>query len=269
MKITLFGALAVQAGDHCIRGSQLGGIQPRAVLEMLLLARGHAVSKERIADMLWGEQQPRNTSASIEQSISVLRRKLFACPQQARSTLCTERNAYRFDADLADLDIDRFDDALQLAAVSTGDDRYTALNAAVACARHELLLDAPYAPWASEAREHYRCHTTRAHLALAKWHLRNERPQFALHHCDDALRFSPYCEEAYRLSMIADSLLGHVDLAHMTYLRCTRTLRANLGATPSAETLALAEAIRIGMSAAELVLAVRGTDAALPGALAA
>jgi DNA-binding SARP family transcriptional activator len=47
----------VEAGD-ARRPVALGGPRPRAVLAVLLLARGDVVSVDRLIDELWGEQPP-------------------------------------------------------------------------------------------------------------------------------------------------------------------------------------------------------------------
>jgi DNA-binding SARP family transcriptional activator len=42
----------------------------------LLVERDRPVPKDRIADLLWGDRQPRRVAATIETYVSVLRRRL-------------------------------------------------------------------------------------------------------------------------------------------------------------------------------------------------
>lgn len=55
---------------------ELGSPQQRAVLAMLLLARGGQVSVDRLMDGLWGEPVPRSAAGTVRTYISRLRRPL-------------------------------------------------------------------------------------------------------------------------------------------------------------------------------------------------
>ena len=246
MIVNAFGPLSVVTPSGIIRGGGFGGAQPRGVLEMLLLACGNTMSKEQLAEALWGDEPPRNSNGAVEQAVSTLRRRLVSSAATARMMLQTEPNAYRLATEHLDIDLVRFEQAWQRATLADGDEKYAALATAAACAREELLADAPYAAWAVEARERFRLQSTRAHLMLASWHLVHGRPERALHHCDDAVRLVPLSDEAHRLIMIADAMLGHSDLARDTFRRFTATLHTTLGATPSSDTAAVAEAIGRG-----------------------
>lgn len=54
----------------------LGGRRQRAVLAVLAAARGEVVSSERLADCVWGDAAPANTSAALQSYVSHLRRGL-------------------------------------------------------------------------------------------------------------------------------------------------------------------------------------------------
>lgn len=253
MIVNVFGPLSVMNADGNLRGSAFGGAQARATLEILLLARGNTVTKEQLADAVWGDAPPKNINSAVEQAICTLRRRLFVCAINARNVLQTEPNAYRIDTNLMDFDLDRFDRAWQLAATSDGDKKYEALAQAAACAHQELLADSPYAEWASESRERYRLQAARAHLKLAAWNLMHRRPESALHNCEHAVRHVPLSEEAHRLALVADTLLGHSDMARYSHQRFAATLHTSLGVAPSSETIAIYDAINQGTPAAELL----------------
>lgn len=76
MDVSLLGSLVVTTGARCVRGRDLGGAKPRGLLELLLLARGKSVSKDALADALWGMSPPNNVAGTIEQYVSLLRRRL-------------------------------------------------------------------------------------------------------------------------------------------------------------------------------------------------
>jgi DNA-binding SARP family transcriptional activator/DNA-binding NarL/FixJ family response regulator len=64
----------VAAGDG--RPLDLGGRRQRAVLALLLLARGDVVPAERLVDSLWGDQPPPSAAGALQAYISHLRRRL-------------------------------------------------------------------------------------------------------------------------------------------------------------------------------------------------
>lgn len=253
MEITLFGPLTVRTTDEVLRGSDIGGPKPRGLLELLLLARGRTVSKEYLAECLWGEQQPRNVAGTLEQYVCVLRRRLFADQTLARRVLRTEPGAYRFDTSMAELDIDRFDRLERQIEIAQPGGRHQLLAEAAEIAQWDLLDDAPYAPWALAERERYRSRVARVHLALGRHCLAVGSFHGAVRHGEEALRFAPFSEEAFRTIMVADHALGLADLARRAHLRCRDVLGNELGVDPSSETEAVAAAIDSGLPAQELV----------------
>ena len=55
---------------------QLGGPKQRALLALLLVDAGRAVSTDRLIDALWGEQPPRTAATSLQNFVSQLRKQL-------------------------------------------------------------------------------------------------------------------------------------------------------------------------------------------------
>lgn len=255
MEITLFGPLKVQTGEATLRASDIGGAKPRGLLELLLLARGRTVSKDQLAEALWGEDQPQNVAGTLEHYVCVLRRRLFDDQALARRVLSTEPGAYRFDTSMVDLDLDRFDRLMMQAELADSVRRPQLLAEAVSVAGHDMLDDSPYAPWAQHDRDIYRSRVARAHLALARHHMGAGNHEGAVRHGEEALRFAPYCEEAFRAIMVADHAMGLSDLARHTLLRCRQVLGDALGVDPASETETVAAAIDAGVPAPELLRA--------------
>lgn len=269
MQIQLFGALQIRHGGRTLRGGDLGGAKPRAILELLLLARGRTVSKDRLADALWGERPPRNVAAALEHHVCVLRQRLCDDPELAHRVVVTEPGAYRLDTGLVDTDIDEFDRLVRESETSDDDRRRCLLSRAVELAVDDLLDDAPYAPWTEHDRERYREKVARAHLWLARDALAGHHFVQTLRHAEDALRVAPYSEAAFRMIMVADHGLGHGDLARRAHARCRQVLADHLGATPSHETDALAAEIAAGAPAGHLVAVLLGGSTPRPLTVAA
>ncbi|MBI4933100.1 MAG: winged helix-turn-helix domain-containing protein [Actinobacteria bacterium] len=253
MNVTLFGPLQVTDGNRTLRGADFGGQKPRGLLELLLLARGRTVSKEQLADQLWGDAPPRNVAGTLEHYVCVLRRRLSDDQQLARRILVTESGAYRFGFDEVDVDIDRFDRLVLQAEYADDATCRRLLGEAVAIVGGDLLDDAPYAPWAAPERDLYRSRVARAHLWLGRDAVLTGAHSSAVRHGEAALRFAPYSEEAFRIIMIADHALGHADLARLTHLRCRQTLSECLSVDPTTETENVATAIDGGMPATDLI----------------
>jgi DNA-binding SARP family transcriptional activator len=66
----------------------LGGRRQRAVLALLLVARGEVVPTERLADAVWGGQAPADAVSALQSYVSHLRRSLQpGTPARARSAV--------------------------------------------------------------------------------------------------------------------------------------------------------------------------------------
>jgi DNA-binding SARP family transcriptional activator len=255
MNVTLFGPLHVSDDSRSLRGNDFGGAKPRGLLELLLLARGRTMSKDELAETLWADSQPRNVAATLEHYVCVLRHRLFDDQARSRRVIVTTRGAYRFDATDVRLDLDVFDRLLLEAEYADECARRELLREAVMLARSDLLDDAPFAPWAQLERDRYRGQVARAHLWLARDAVLGGQFAGGVRHGEQALRFAPYSEEAFRTIMIADHALGHDDLARSAYTRCRQTLGAELGVDPTTETECVASAIDAGVATGDLIAA--------------
>ena len=76
ISIRLFGQLSFEDGEQVLGPRDFGGVKPKQLLELLLCGHGAPVSKDRLADGLWGERLPQNVEATLETYVSVLRRSL-------------------------------------------------------------------------------------------------------------------------------------------------------------------------------------------------
>src|SRR3954469_23647319 len=72
-QVRILGRLDACDGDAEV---DLGGRRQRAVLAVLVLARGEVVPAERIADCLWGDKLPVNAAGAVQSYVSHLRRRL-------------------------------------------------------------------------------------------------------------------------------------------------------------------------------------------------
>src|SRR3954454_24928013 len=73
MEFRILGPLEVRADRAAIA---LGGVKPRTLLAVLLLHANEAVSAERLAHALWGEDAPTGAVRTIQVYVSRLRKAL-------------------------------------------------------------------------------------------------------------------------------------------------------------------------------------------------
>jgi len=252
LNIRLFGAIELRVGSKRLGARDFGGVKPKQVLEILLLARGRPVSKHRLADMLWGEALPQNPSGSLETYVSVLRRRLAPEGRRGHELVVTETDAYRFAVEQVDLDLDRFDGLLAKAAESDVRSARRCLEAALALARGELIEDEPYAEWVLDLRDVYRDRVLQAMLGAAETALADDDDPAGLAHAQAVISKDRFNERAYRTAMVAYYALGRQHEALATFERCRSVLADELEVEPMPETQALHSAIRRQVDPREL-----------------
>jgi DNA-binding SARP family transcriptional activator/pimeloyl-ACP methyl ester carboxylesterase len=237
--VRMFGSLAVGASGAWLGPSDFGGVKPKQLLELLLLERGQMVTKDELADQLWGEKLPERVAATVETYVSVARRHLG----DGGRLIVTEPGGYRLVAEAAAVDLDDFDRLAQRAAGAAGIERRGGLEAALALAEEEVLVDEPYADWAQPVRAQYRERRIQALLELAECCLALGLFADAARHAEEALAVDSTLDRACRAAMLGQYALGDQSEALRTYARCRAALASELGVVPLPETLALHTAI--------------------------
>ena len=239
----LFGPLSVDDGMNTLGAGDLGGVRPKQVLEILLAARGHRVSTDRLAELLWADARPDNWAGSIQSFIFVLRRRLTSDSKRARELVITESGAYRFATDLVDLDLDRFDELLERSSREPTHRSRSSLERALELVKGEVLEDEPYAAWAQELRGTYHGRVLGARLDAADAALTEFDYAGALAHVEAAIPLDRFSERAQRVVMVALYALGRQHEALAAYRAFRSRLDEELGLEPTADTRGLEAAI--------------------------
>ncbi|HVN10930.1 MAG TPA: BTAD domain-containing putative transcriptional regulator, partial [Kineosporiaceae bacterium] len=93
IRIRILGRLGASAGDVEL---DLGGRRQRAVLAVLLIARGEVVTAERLADSVWAGDLPANAAGAVQSYVSHLRRRLEpgGAPRARARVIVSEGNGY-------------------------------------------------------------------------------------------------------------------------------------------------------------------------------
>ena len=241
--IRLFGPLSIQDGARSLGPRDLGGVRPKQVLEILLAARGHQVPTDRLAELLWGRQPPRNVAGSLQTFVSMLRRRLTTNRERARALVVTEPEAYRFAPELVSLDLDRVDELLERSAHEPTRVARSLLEQALELVRGDVLEDEPYSTWAVDLRGSYQGRVLGAHLEAADAALAELDFAPALAHAEAAAAFDGFGERAQRTQMLALYALGRSHEALSRYRSFRGRLDEELGLAPAPETRAVETAI--------------------------
>jgi DNA-binding SARP family transcriptional activator len=241
--IRLFGPLAIEDGTRTLGPRDLGGARPKQVLEILLAARGHRVAIDRLADLIWPQQRPRNAANSLQTFVSTLRRHLTPDRPRANELIITEAQTYRLATDLVDLDLDRFDALVARSADEPTPVARRSLEQGLALVRGDLLEDEPYAVWAQDLRGTYQGRVLDARLDAADAALAELDYTEALAHAGAAAALDRFSERAQRAVMLALYGLGRQHEALQAYHRFRARIDGELGLEPTAQTRALQSAI--------------------------
>jgi len=259
--IRLFGQLSIENDSGRLGPADLGGTRPKQVLEILLAARGHRVTTDRLTELVWGDRRPQDAVGSLQTFVSSLRRHLDPDRDRARALVVTEPEAYRFATELVALDLDRFDELLeQSGGQSTGRAR-RALEEALALVRGEVLEDEPYSTWAADLRGTYQGRVLGAHLEAADAALAELDFDAALKHAETAAALDRFSERAQRIAILALYALGRQHDALARYRAFRAVLDEELGLEPTPETRAVEGAILRQEDVRQLLpRPIRGSD---------
>ena len=122
-QFSLLGPLEVRTEGGPV---QLGGPKQRALLALLLVDAGRAVSTDRLIDALWGEDPPRTAPTSLQNFVSQLRKQLGA------DLLVTKPPGYLLRIDPNQLDVNRAQALLAGARDAPPEERAAKLREAIA-----------------------------------------------------------------------------------------------------------------------------------------
>ncbi len=147
VRLGVLGRVSATVGGEEV---DLGGPKQRAVVALLLLARGAVVPADRLIDSLWGDDPPPSAAGALQAHISHLRRRLEP-GRQARSESAVLRRhgpgyALRVDPDA--VDAWQFEQLMQRAAAAEPAEAVPLLRQALALWSGPAYADYAGEPWA-------------------------------------------------------------------------------------------------------------------------
>ncbi|MFD9909313.1 BTAD domain-containing putative transcriptional regulator [Streptomyces sp. NPDC059063] len=234
MRFGILGPLDIRTpGDEPV---DPGGPRPRALLTLLLLDAGRAVSVERLTDGLYGERPPAGAANALQSQVSRLRRRLGPSGAAIEAT----PTGYRFAVSPDDVDAHRFERLAREGreALAAGEPVRAAglLRDALALWRGPALADLPGAHGAGTRLDELRTAAVqdRIDADLATGGGPDLVPELR-----ELLAARPLSERLYGQLMRALHAGGRAAEALAVFEEARGTLARELGADPSAELSAL------------------------------
>lgn len=232
LRVSLLGELTASYDGAAL---DLGGRRQRAVLAVLLLARGEVVPGERLADAVWGEQAPADTVAALQSYVSHLRRGLQpGAPARTRSRVIVREGtgyAVRIPAD--GVDAWRFEALLREAESAAGPaEAASLLQRALELWRGPALVEYADEPWAAAeiARLEELRNVARERMLAARLDL-GEAP-VVVAELESMVADEPLREERWRLLALGLYRAQRQADALAALRRARRTLGDELGVDP-------------------------------------
>ena len=236
VRIRLCGHLVVERDGHELADRALGSRKGRLLLQLLAAHRGGLVATERIADVLWGDEQPRDAAANVATLVSRLRSVL------GDDVIAGSRAAYGLlpgGAWVTDVDAAR-----ELLVEATDRQRAGEPGLAGAAAtraydllgEHDGFVELADEDWVAPLREEIRgLRRTARHIAALAATATGD-PATARALAQAAVAADPLDEQAYRDLMTLLAADGESAAALAVYADLQRTLRRELGIDPHRDT---------------------------------
>jgi len=210
----------------------------QAVLAYLALQPGKALSRDKLASLLWSDRGDKQAHGSLRQALTVLRKALETVDPPP---LVVDRGSVAIEPGAIEVDAVAFD---RLVAGSASGD----LEAATALYQGDLLdgfvvRDPIFEEWLDCERGRLHDLMTRALTKLLDQKTANGAGDEAIALGQRLLTFDRLHEPAHRTLMRLYAARGQRDAALQQYERCRELLDGELGVEPEAETDALYQAI--------------------------
>src|SRR5262245_29383422 len=262
--------LALEANGARTDGPGFPGRQGRIVFAYLAAQKGRPVSRDELAELLWGENLPATWDKALRVLMTKLRALLEECGLDGSSVLTSAFGCYQLtlpadawiDVDAAASAVERGEAAL--AAVDLDEARAQASTGAELARR--VFLPGEDGRWVEDQRRDLRDVLVRALECLRDAALADTGHGNAVRYAAEITELEPFRESSYRALMQAHVAAGNPAEALRVYERCRRFLADELGAYPSPESEAVyLEILRSSPGGSDSEVEDLATDGRRPG----
>jgi DNA-binding SARP family transcriptional activator len=233
LEVQLLGPLDVRDGERVL---EVRRRKQRALLAVLALRAGEAVSADRLVEDIWGESPPKTARHALENYVSELRRTL------GRDLIRTEPAGYVLDVSTEQVDALRLERALDRVDETLAD-RAARLREEVSRIRGQPLEDLAFEPFAQAAVPRLQELELSVREELAGLELELGRHGDVLLTLEALVASYPYREHLRALLMLALYRSGRQADALAAYQDARAVLVEELGIDPGEELQELERAI--------------------------
>lgn len=247
LRVYLTGRLAVEGPDGTFEESDLPGNLGRVALAALAVERV-PIGRERLADVLWGEEIPDGWNGSLNSLISKIRSLFDKVGADGKETITSSGGSYQLvvppdawvDLETAQRRLDRAEGFHRRGEIGEALPEATAASAVF----RRPFLSGFYGDWVDQTRTRLGVCLYRCHEVLSDGWRRHGDLQLAASIAEQAVALDPYRETGYRLLMEAELERGDTVAALRVFDRCERMMQDEFGASPSSRTLEVLERAR-------------------------
>ncbi|HVN71222.1 MAG TPA: bacterial transcriptional activator domain-containing protein, partial [Desulfomonilia bacterium] len=249
VKLYTLGRFSISIDDKAITFPKKAQNKPLEVLKTIIACGGSNVSDTYVADTLWPDAEGDLAMQAFATNLHRLRKLLGR-----HDTVILQNGMLALDKHLCWVDARAFEyyltraDALwEKASTNRELDEFSDLVfSALELYRGEFLPDEESIPDVMAMREYLHTKFLKALSRMGEHLVKTGQYDRAQEAIECGLDIDTCAEDLYRLLMICMHRQGMKTEALTVFERCKRTLHTQLGATPSADTEALARTIRAG-----------------------
>ncbi|WP_427918239.1 BTAD domain-containing putative transcriptional regulator [Streptomyces sp. cg40] len=245
LRIRVLGSLGA---DDEGRPVELGAPRQRAVLALLIAARGTVVPVDRITDALWRGAPPNRAMVSLHTYVSHLRRALEPGrpPRTPATVLVTSPPGYALRLPEDAVDAWRFEISVARARQAPAEEARALLAEALAWWQGPAFAEHADEAWAEPEVTRLTALRAEARELAVAADLGTGRPAEAVPAAELLVRESPLREEGWRLLALAQWACGRQADALAALRGATRVLREELGCDPGPALAELEQAVLNG-----------------------
>jgi DNA-binding SARP family transcriptional activator len=242
----LLGGFELRRGSWVVDESAWERRVAQRMVQLLLCRGGGPVTEDELIEAFWPDKPAAAGRRSLQVAVSAARSVLDP-PGSDDSRLVGGERSYRLDLREADtVDAEEFERAAAAALAAPAESRTAGLAAAAARWTGEPLPEERYEDWAIPWRERLIDRHAEVLAALSDAHVEAGDLPAAVDVARRLVQLDPLDESAHRRLIAAYARAGRRGHALRQFLACRRSLVAELGVEPGAETAALQRRVLAG-----------------------
>ncbi len=246
LEIRLLGPFRASVDGRDVEAASWKRRKPLALVKLLALQRHHRLHREQVTDLLWPDLDPEAASNQLYKALHLARRAFepdLAPRAESQFIVSRDQMIVLTAPGGVWIDADAFE---ELASTALRETTPAPGDVALSLYTDDLLAEDPYEDWPAARRESMRTLRTRLGHHVAAMHASSANVERAVEIYRTLVTADETDEPAHRALMRLFAGTGQRHLARRQFEECREAIRAELGAEPDAETVALAEAIQGG-----------------------